>query len=191
MYIINNLTPDKHPIMIRLLSSTLLLCFLLSVADAIPAFVPSKAERSSYGTAPIRQRNSSPAKLARAQSLFDEQVAKTAASVASKYPVDYLSNVSDYSMWEEFQDTGKLPEPIRGKTGATSIGPENPTLDRQNPDSYAPPNTDAGTVPQGKWPFALSHNRLQNGGWARQQNIDVLPVATNLAGVNMRLEEGE
>lgn len=28
------------------------------------------------------------------------------------------------------------------------------------------------------------------GGWARQQNVNVLPVATEMAGVNMRLEEG-
>lgn len=38
--------------------------------------------------------------------------------------------------------------------------------------------------------MGLSHNRhgLKGAGWARQQNVDVLPVATALAGVNMRLE---
>ncbi|UZJ53882.1 hypothetical protein CBS101457_003202 [Exobasidium rhododendri] len=173
----------------RLAYLSLLLSTIVVLTDAIPAFVPVKSERSPYGLAQRRQ-SKTPKNLARAQQKFDEQLASTIASVASKYPVDYLSNVSDYSMWEEFQDTGKLPEPINGKTGATSIGPENVPLDRQNPDTYAPPNTDSGTVPQGKWPFSLSHNRLQNGGWARQQNVDVLPVATAMAGVNMRLEEG-
>jgi hypothetical protein len=52
----------------------------------------------------------------------------------------------------------------------------------------APPSTDHGTVPNAAWPFALSHNRLQTGGWARQQNVKVLPVATEMAAVNMRLE---
>lgn len=40
------------------------------------------------------------------------------------------------------------------------------------------------------WPLGLSHNRAgtgQNAGWARQQNIEVLPSATAMAGVDMRL----
>lgn len=37
--------------------------------------------------------------------------------------------------------------------------------------------------------MGLSHNRLgiKNGGWARQQNVAVLPQATAMAGVDMRL----
>jgi hypothetical protein len=41
------------------------------------------------------------------------------------------------------------------------------------------------------WPFGLSSNRHSNyysSGWAHQQNIDELPVATAMAGVDMRLE---
>ena len=38
--------------------------------------------------------------------------------------------------------------------------------------------------------MSLGHNRLQTGGWARQQNVNILPIATNMAGVNMRLEAG-
>lgn len=41
--------------------------------------------------------------------------------------------------------------------------------------------------------MSLSHNKLGNGknsGWARQQNTAVLPVATAMAGVDMRLEPG-
>lgn len=34
----------------------------------------------------------------------------------------------------------------------------------------APPTTDAGSVLNAKWSFSLSHNRVQNGGWAREQN---------------------
>lgn len=104
-------------------------------------------------------------------------------------PVDHINNVSDYSLWDQFQDSGSLPEPIRGKTGSKIYGPTDSGIDRQNPDTFAPPNTDSGSVPQAKWPFSLSHNRLQNGGWARQQNVGVLPVATELAGVQMHLEK--
>ncbi|KAF4550420.1 Cupin-like protein 1 [Elsinoe fawcettii] len=84
------------------------------------------------------------------------------------------------------------PQPIRGTPGnaPTDPGPRNRPLDKESSDFFAPPGTDAGSVPNAKWPLGLSHNRhgLNGAGWARQQNVDVLPVATALAGVNMRLE---
>ena len=65
----------------------------------------------------------------------------------------------------------------------------NYRYDAINSDLFAPPGTDAGDVPNAKWPMGLSHNRggLQNAGWARQQNVDVLPIATAMAGVDMAL----
>ncbi|KAI8980127.1 oxalate decarboxylase [Trametes punicea] len=87
-------------------------------------------------------------------------------------------------------DTNIIPVPIRGTLGATILGPQNVPIDRENADFLAPPTTDAGDVKNAKWPFGLSHNRLQTGGWARQQNQDVMPIATSMAGVNMRLEVG-
>lgn len=61
--------------------------------------------------------------------------------------------------------------------------------DRLNSDLFIPPGTDEGDVSNAKWPFGLSHNRhgLAGAGWARQQNVDQLPIATAMAGVNMRL----
>ncbi|KAJ7778142.1 putative oxalate decarboxylase/oxidase [Mycena metata] len=82
------------------------------------------------------------------------------------------------------------PEPIRSSLGAPILGPKNKQLELQNADTLAPPTTDSGQVPNMKWSYSLSHNRLANGGWARQENVDSLPVATALAGVNMRLEPG-
>ena len=67
-------------------------------------------------------------------------------------------------------DSDIIPQPIRGTEGATIAGPENVEVDLQNPDIFAPPTTDGGQVPNLKWPFALSHNNLYHGGWARQQN---------------------
>jgi hypothetical protein len=40
-----------------------------------------------------------------------------------------------------------LPEPIRGASGATFLGPRNVPLERENPDLLASPETDAGTIP--------------------------------------------
>jgi len=84
----------------------------------------------------------------------------------------------------------QVPQPIRDGAGATDPGPRNVLLDRQNPDILTPPSTDAGTIPNLKFSFALAHNRLLAGGWARQVTVRELPIATTLAGVNMRLNPG-
>lgn len=83
-----------------------------------------------------------------------------------------------------------IPQPIRGDFGGTDPGPRNVTLDRMNPDLLRPPATDIGDVPNLKWPFSLSHNRLTDGGWTRQTTIRELPVSKDIAGVNMRLNPG-
>ena len=82
------------------------------------------------------------------------------------------------------------PQPIVDGRGATVLGPRNVAIDRQNPDSLIAPETDAGTVPNLKWPFALSHNRVLSGGWARETTTREFPVSTEIAGVNMRLAPG-
>jgi oxalate decarboxylase len=82
------------------------------------------------------------------------------------------------------------PQPIRGDDGATDSGPRNIVLDQQNPDLLAPPNTDAGSMPNLKFSFSLAHNRLEEAGWAREVTVRELPVATTIAGVNMRLKAG-
>lgn len=40
--------------------------------------------------------------------------------------------------------------------------------------------------------MGLSHTKLglDRAGWSRQQNVGVLPIATEMAGVDMRLEAG-
>ena len=49
------------------------------------------------------------------------------------------------------------PQPIRGGTDApTDPGPRNRELEKQNSDLYAPPGTDAGDVPNAKWPLGTS-----------------------------------
>lgn len=82
------------------------------------------------------------------------------------------------------------PEPIVGDLGATILGPRNPELEAQNPDQLVAPPTDAGTVPNLKFSYAAAHNRVLSGGWAREITTRELPVAKELAGVNMRLKPG-
>jgi oxalate decarboxylase len=70
------------------------------------------------------------------------------------------------------------------------MGPRNLPLERENPDVLSPPRTDSGTVPNLKYSFAAAHNRLLSGGWAREVTVRELPIATTIAGVNMRLNPG-
>lgn len=82
------------------------------------------------------------------------------------------------------------PQPIRGGYGGTDPGPRTYDYERLNPDVFAVPGTDSGSVAQAMWPMGLSHNRAGSdpgAGWARQQNQDVLPSAEAMAGVDMRL----
>lgn len=100
-----------------------------------------------------------------------------------------VTNDPNRILWT-IEDPRERFDPIRGMFGAPILGPQNVDLERQNADLFNPPSSDSGSVPNVKWPFALSHNRVQAGGWARQQNENVLPVAKNIAGVNMRLLPG-
>jgi oxalate decarboxylase len=82
------------------------------------------------------------------------------------------------------------PEPLRGDDGATILGPRNVPLELENPSLLVPPRSDHGTIPNLKFSYAAAHNRILSGGWAREVTVRELPVATTLAGVNMRLKPG-
>jgi oxalate decarboxylase len=81
-------------------------------------------------------------------------------------------------------------QPVVNGRGATILGPRNVPVERQNPDVLVAPTTDAGTIPNLKFPYAMSHNRVLTGGWAREITTRELPIATQISGVNMRLSPG-
>jgi oxalate decarboxylase len=70
------------------------------------------------------------------------------------------------------------------------MGPRNLALEWENPDQMAAPPTDSGTLPNLKFSYSAAHTRMGTGGWAREITVRELPVATELAGVNMRLKPG-
>src|SRR6204780_4922625 len=82
------------------------------------------------------------------------------------------------------------PYPTKDDRSASAPGPGNPAIDAQNPDSFLPPRTDAGGVQTFKYPFGLSHKRMQEGGWSREVTIRELAVSKSIAGVDMRLTAG-
>lgn len=96
----------------------------------------------------------------------------------------------NYGVYLDFTDQ-QAPQPIRASRGGTKPtgSPDTSFYDKQNSDFFASPGTDSGSVPNAVWPMGLSHNRLglNGAGWARQQNIDTLPISKDMAGVDMRL----
>src|SRR5438270_5772552 len=83
-----------------------------------------------------------------------------------------------------------VPQPIRGNEGGTDPGPRNIALDRPKAGILTPPSTEAGTIASLGFSFGLAHDRLLAGGWGRQVTARELPIATTLAGVDMRLNPG-
>lgn len=74
--------------------------------------------------------------------------------------------------------------------GATDLGLRDILRALENPDMLVPPVTDAGSVPNLRFSFSDTNMELKHGGWSRQVTTRELPIATSLAGVNMRLTPG-
>ncbi|KAF5342909.1 hypothetical protein D9758_015403 [Tetrapyrgos nigripes] len=152
------------------LSSLLCAIVLAEIAISAPASLVSSIALAPSGT-------------------LQQLASSTLSGIDATATVSFASTDPNPELWGPESDPS-VPTAQRGTLGATIIGPTNPELELQNADLLAPPTTDHGDVPNAKWPFSLSHNRLQTGGWARQQNIEQMPFATSMAGVNMRLEAG-
>lgn len=88
------------------------------------------------------------------------------------------------------QQVDHKPQPMKKARGGHIWGAENPPVSEQNPDMLTPPDTDNGTMPSLKFPYALAHTRVEHGGWSREITIREMPESKTLAGVNMHLEPG-
>lgn len=79
----------------------------------------------------------------------------------------------------------ELLELIHRPGGAT-----NQQIDLQNPDNLRPQATDNGVVPNLKWSFSDSHQRLFDGGWVRQQIVTDLPISVDFSAGQVHLKKG-
>src|ERR1700723_2468695 len=91
---------------------------------------------------------------------------------------------------QESKQDSKPPYPTKGDKSSSAPGPGNAAIDAQNPDSFLPPQTDAGGVQTFKYPFGIAHKRMQQGGWSREVTVRELAVSKSIAGVDMRLTAG-
>jgi oxalate decarboxylase len=91
---------------------------------------------------------------------------------------------------EAAQEQTDKPYPTKNDRSASAPGPGNAQMDEQNPDSFLPPQTDAGGVQTFKYPFGIAHKRMQEGGWSREVTIRELAISKSIAGVDMRLTAG-
>ena len=57
-------------------------------------------------------------------------------------------------------------------------------------DMLSPPATDRGCLPNLRFSFEDAHARLERAGWSRQVTVRELGISKNVAGVNMRLNQG-
>lgn len=152
-----------------------------------PQWVGAEGDDESNGGAPLRGSSTLLGQIAN-----EINTSSSGDVPQSSYQlVDGQEVAADIGVPFRF-DNVHNPQPIRGGEGSTDPGPRTYGYDRLNPDTIAPPGSDKGEVPQGKWPMGLSHNRILPGhaGWSRQQNEQVLPVATAMAGVDMKLAPG-
>jgi oxalate decarboxylase len=83
-----------------------------------------------------------------------------------------------------------VAQPIKGSRGATVAGPRNIPLEAQVPDIFAALPRDHGSIPNLHFPFAYAHNRLEDGGWAREVTVREMPAMKEMAIVSMRLGPG-
>ncbi|MCJ1470730.1 hypothetical protein MMC07_009377 [Pseudocyphellaria aurata] len=105
------------------------------------------------------------------------------------FDVSFAGPLVENSGLQKRQDT--RTEPIEGDLGAPFSGDvTNPQIDLQNPDNLQPEATDGGTVPNLKWSFSDSKERLFDGGWVRQQVVSDLPISDIFSAGQVHLKKG-
>ncbi len=96
---------------------------------------------------------------------------------------DAPAKISAVPMRQNTQQAG-------GDVSSSNPGPQNTSLQNQNPNSNRPPATDHGAMGPMWYSYELTHKRVQEGGWAHQVTERELPTSKDIAAVQMRLTAG-
>jgi len=157
---------------------------LLVVTSAVPV---DDVKREPYRPTPVAREPEYPLYLAKRESTGRKTRHLRPVYENTKREI----TPPDVGQVASFPPTG-IPQPIRGPYGDIRSGGTNEEIDRQNPDYVTPPRSDnglftsraffsafspgfLGAIPNLKWSFSLSHTRLLNGGWIREQTVTDLP----------------
>jgi len=158
---------------------------LLIAASAVPA---AEVKREPDHPAPVAREPEYPLFLAKREATGRKTRHLRPVYENAKRDI----TLPDVGQVATFPPTG-IPQPIRGPYGDIRTGGTNEEIDRQNPDYVAPPRSDnglfisrtpcprcsdrtcLGAIPNLKWSLSLSHSRLLNGGWIREQTVTDLP----------------
>ncbi|KAF2085962.1 putative oxalate decarboxylase [Saccharata proteae CBS 121410] len=125
---------------------------------------------------------------------YDASNVLSTENTADVGPVDLTTTQTedaDIGAYIDFSNDAN-PQPIRGSKGGTDPGPRSKEIDRLNSDKLAPPGTDHAQTINAQWSLGDSHTKmgLDRAGYSKQENTVVMPDATKMAGVDMRLEAG-
>ena len=88
------------------------------------------------------------------------------------------------------QPASHAARPVRNGKGASVLGPRNLAREAQVRELVRPPAMDKGSLPNLRWSFAGSHNRMEPGSRAGEITVRELPVSTATTGIAMRLDAG-
>ncbi len=123
-----------------------------------------------------------------AQEVYTRRTFLGAGSTAALAGAALVPALAAYA--QQSADVRKAEQEKQPGGSASNPGPENAALAALSPDSELTPPTDHGDTPTFWYSFALARKRVESGGWARQVNMKDLPLATEIAAVNMRLTAG-
>ncbi len=129
------------------------------------------------------ESNLSQAALSRRNFLRNTAAAMAATAAVVPLTAGAQSNQAPQKVRDLSQDT-------HTGTNEKELGPQNRSIEDQNPDSLFPPTTDAGGQPPFKYPFGFGHRRVEEAGWTRQVTVREFPLSKKMAGVEMRLIKG-
>ncbi|RDW92947.1 putative oxalate decarboxylase [Aspergillus mulundensis] len=170
------------------MKSTLAICLLaaLPYIQAAPTFPRAPVVSKRQGTDPNPPLHGSKDLLG--YSPNNKLTEQTTEDIVYTLAVGQKED-ADLGVYLDFTNV-ENPQPIRGSKGGTDPGPRTTEFDRLNSDKLAPPGTDHGQTINANWPMSLSKAKLglDGAGWSRQENVVVMPGATKMAGVDMRLE---
>ncbi|EKM52452.1 uncharacterized protein PHACADRAFT_30972 [Phanerochaete carnosa HHB-10118-sp] len=165
---------------------SILLFFIFAVQPAYTSPL-SEAEQAREDEAPAPVVRSPLHLACRRESGYQPRHLRPEEFVVAPVTMDKRDGVTAPDAGQMATFTAGYPEPTRLGTGFKFLSNSNHELDKQNVDNVAPPTTDQGSIVNLKWSMSLSHTRLLNGGWVREQTVTDLPPSKDFSAAEIAM----